>query len=152
MYTIYRVYNKIYGKEKLIGVTEDFETLCTDFLAGRETGNRALDRIKRRDAYAFERLEDTDNAPRRYAYYSWPQLKRVEYSDVLIQKSLKRGFSKYVNHVVDRLVSLFPDNDYSFKLSVVDETIAAIVFFRGKAIEGYTFKHSGAPDTRTFIE
>ena len=150
MSTLYKVYNKISNREYFIGITEDFDKLCSDFDSKAITENKALNRLKKRDQLAIERLEDVDNVPERYAYYTWPQTKRIEYSSNLVRKSLKKGMTKYLIHSVDRIIDLFPETDYSFKFSVdEDDTIIADVYKNGVAVEGYSFKKmAGTPNTR----
>lgn len=151
MSTIYRVINKITSKERLVGVTEDFEKLCNDFETGAETENKALNRSKRRDLLLIERLEDTYNVPERFAYYVWPQTKRVEYSDDLKKKSLNKHVTKYLIHSVDRIIDLFPEMEYSFKFWIDNSIIFADVYKDGIAIERYTFAQAGTPNSRTIL-
>lgn len=148
---IYRIYNAISNRDFSIGYTEDYDKFQSDFISGK-LHSRGLDNYKYRDSLKIELLEQTDNIPKSMAFYKWPQLNRLTYSENMFKHSLEPKFTKTVNHVVDELINMFASNEYSFKLNLNTEGfIEADVFNKDKQTEHYTFRKNGKPYSREIL-
>jgi len=148
---IFRIINTYNNQEMAIYTSDDVEKSIEDFEKGIVPG-RVWERYKHKDQLKAEILEKTDLLAERYAFYTWPQLSRITYSDDCIARSLEKGFGKRVKNSVDWLIEKFPDPKYSFEMIIKDGKLAANVFDNGRRSERYTFdKKSGNPTVREFI-
>ena len=121
---LYRIVNTYNNQEMSIYPSEDVEKSIEDFENGIMPG-RLFERYKYKESLKAELLEKTDSLAERYAFYTWPKLSRLSYSDECMSKSLDPKFSKTVKNSVDWLVETFQDPKYTFEMIVVDDVLTA---------------------------
>ncbi len=147
---IYRIINTYNNVVMLLRATDDIEKTISDFNNG-VMPTRRLERYKFRDTLKIEIIETTESLAERYAFYKWPHLDRLSYSDECISKSLDEKFSTKILNVVDWLVDVFPDENFTFDLYIDGDELKADVYNCGVRCERYTFNNKkGEPTAREF--
>lgn len=77
---LYRIVNTFNNQEIIVYTSEDVEKAIEDFENGIMP-SRFLQIYKHKESLKAELLEKTDSLAERYAFYSWPQLSRLSYSE-----------------------------------------------------------------------
>lgn len=148
---IIRVVNTYNNTEVGYIASEDVDETMLSFENG-VMPTRGLARYPHKESLKLEVAEVTDDLAMRYAFYAWPNLERVKYSEECMSLSREKGFSNKVKKSVDWLIGMYPDTKYSFELTMEDTTLVAIIYESGRRSEKYTFeKRSGEPSTRQYI-
>ena len=149
---LYRVFDAHNNRSFSIYPSEDVEKSVAFFEEEVLAGKR-FPRYKYKERLRAEVLEKTDFVAERYAFYTWPQLSRLKYSQECLSRSLNPRFSTTVRNSVDWLVGTFQDAKYTFEIFVSDEELKANVFENGRPFERYTFtKKTGEPTAREFVD
>lgn len=148
---IIRAINTYDNSEVSIFGTDDIEETMRAFEKGIMP-TRGLKAYRYKDNLKLEVVEETDNLAVRYAYYAWPKLDRVVYTEECMSWSREKGFSKKVKNAVDWLIGTYSDKKYSFELLIENNNLVSNVYENGQLSEKYTFeKKSGEPSVRQFL-